>query len=272
MNRLIITVVCLLCIIRLSAQTDKEKSRQIFDIQLDADYIGAEGNDDSEQVAYDMAMSELLASVNKVRSGKGKRVIEVIDDLGERVKKICVVRGGTRYRVFLYISAQEAIELTATRRDDDIPPPPKPSKPVIYLSGFGSEEADNNDEYTETVEEEPTVAATDETSSSVADDRFVGAVFIPDDVHRTLLQAGTRSELGRFLKQFKEEGKIRDYPTANSLKSIPSDSYKVVFYSENDEEQAIKIVAILSPANINLQTNQTDNISNYHGYRVMWYK
>lgn len=264
MNRLIITAVCLLCIIRLSAQTDKEKSRQIFEIQLDAGYIGAEGNDDSEQVAYDMAMSELLVRVNNARSDKGKCVIEVIDDLGERVKKICVVRGGTRHRVFLYISAQEAIELTATRRD--IPPPPKPSKPVIYLGGLGSGKVDNN-EYTETVKEEPTVAETDETSSSVADNKFTDAVFVSNDVHRMLLQAGTVLELGKFLKQFKEEGKIRDYQAASSLSSIPSDSYKMVVDRKSD-----KMIAILSPANINLQTNQIDDISNYHGYNVIWYK
>lgn len=278
MNRFIITAVCLFFSVYLSAQTDKEKSKQIIDIQLNTDYIFAEGNGDSKEAAFEIANSELLLRVNKARNDNGKNLVEVIDDLTPYTKKISVMRGGNRHKEFLYMLKQDAIKLTATeKKDDKEKATAKPAedkatnitstKPVFYLTGIGNDKPDNTDEHIETVTEAPPVVEVKETPQPTTDNKFTGGVFVSNDVHRMLLQAGTINELLKFLKQFKEGGKLSEYHVAGSMYPIPSDSYKLIV--DTDKE---KMIAVLTPANINIQTNEADDMRNYHGCKVLWYK
>ena len=86
-------------------------------------------------------------------------------------------------------------------------------------------------------------------------------------VNAMLLQAGDGNEAFRFLKQFKEEGAIDDYGKAKAPGDIPADAYKLLVSGAD-----LSIIAILSPQNINIRTNKTDDINNYSNKAVVWYK
>ena len=86
-------------------------------------------------------------------------------------------------------------------------------------------------------------------------------------VNAMLLQAGDGNEAYRFLEQLKKQGAIDDYGKAKAPGDIPADAYKLLVSGAD-----LSIIAILSPQNINITTNKTDDINNYSNKAVVWYK
>lgn len=86
-------------------------------------------------------------------------------------------------------------------------------------------------------------------------------------VNAMLLRAGDGNEAFRFLEQFKEQGAIDDYGKAKAPGDIPADAYKLLVSGAD-----LSIIAILSPQDINIRTNKTDDINNYSNKAVVWYK
>lgn len=242
MNKTVFALVCSLALCAASAYGEGRVVDTINAVKLNDAYVTADVSDADEHIAYDCAMTELADIVNDLREEEGKGEIDA-DDLRPLCERINYKRGA-RHAVFVYVEKTEALDIV---------------KKTPRQQATAADSTSVQSERTETGERERATEG-QETESKTQSRSYAS-------VNALLLEAGDYFEACRFLQMFKEKGEIAEFDAAKTGDDIPADAYKMLV-SGND----YTISAILSPQNINIVTDKSDNINNYSHHGVLWYK
>lgn len=226
----------------LTAQSGVEQ--QINDIKLDENYLYGEASDADHRVAYDLAVTDLIMTVNSVRADNGLQGIQPGDVL-PLVKELSYKRGD-KHEVMVYVELSEA--LSASHKEKNVPgvgggtptaPPARKPDPVPSVPSSSSNTTVGN---------------------------------IGDEVFVNLLEREMADNILGYLENAKRSGKIADFGIVRSLEEIKSlaDCYMVLYRRDKS------VAALLSPkqngSRTNIRNKTADSLQNYRGHGIIWFR
>ncbi len=247
---IILSLICIPC----AAQSPDEIESKMDEIKLDDLFIYGEDYNENKDMAYQNALSELLSSINELRSERNKAQISTAD-LQPIVKELRYTKGAKNLS-FLYLPLSQALSLTPKTKIDNVANNGNAaSRPTTNIETKKEEE---KPQFT-FVPNKPTAQAP--TASMQAD----------LDILETLCGQDNWVEIKGFLSSFKNEGKIKETGNCLSYADVPEDAYSILM------DELGGILSILSPKSspnrINHKTNQTDNENNHANCKfIVWYK
>ena len=235
------------------AQSPDEIEIKMDEIKLDESFIYGEDYNDNKDIAYQNALTELVSSINELRSVKNAALLGS-SDLQPLVKELRYTKG-SKNLCFLYMPLYQALSLT---------PKSKSENAVIageHLlrddSKVESEKQKENQQFT-FVPNKPSMATP-----------------MPDtQIHKDILEilCGQDNwvEIKGFLADYKQQGKIQ-VGNCTSFDDVPSDAFAILM------DDMAGILSIISPKNaanrVNHKTNQPDNENNHANCKfIVWYK
>lgn len=235
----------------LCAQSHERTENKINEIKMNASMIYGEDFNDNKDIAYDNALSDLLADANELRLEKGisilskSDILTVVDELS--------YKNGSRNIVFVYMPLSKMLSLTHNSHEviDDKFTLPQGN------SGQKSENKSNSNA-SKPDDDKATSNLTDLESTS-------------NEVLATLCGQDNWTEIKGFLSDFKQKGDIKETGFCTSHNEVPADAISILI------DDKYGILSILSPKNrakrINYKSNQPDTESNYPNCKVIvWYK
>ena len=280
-------------------ENNKAQKEKIMEIKLNEDFIFGEGTSSDKEIAYGIALDDLLIFANELKDRNSQEKLSV-SDLLTKVETL-VYENGSRYEVIVYIPLKIVIE---TERKD----PSARSGIMITKPGFEVSEDEKEAEelvpeviVPEVVEEQISIAEDNQTSSeeqvvsqetvsisseepavspetvsnsseepAVAQEIVSTSSEEPGEVEHFLVTQDNFSEIKSFLSDMKRKGKIVETGAMDTLTGLPKDASLILI------DELGGILAILSPANpqgrINYRTHKSDSENNYNSKFIVWYK
>ena len=268
--------------------SSKEK---IMEIKLNEDFIFGEGVSDDKDIAYGIAMEDLLIFANELKDRNSQEKLS-ISDLLTKVESL-VYESGARYEVVVYIPLKIVIE---TERKDPsarsgivINRPgfeiaddePEIEEEEIFIADNPTGEAPSVEEIVEEVaveevkkEEEPLVAEAQPTMAVETPALELPQPIISYDttgeVEDFLLTQDNFAEIKSFLSEMKRKGKIVETGASETIVGLPKDASLILI------DELGGILALLSPVSpgerINYRTHKSDSETNYNSKFIVWYK
>lgn len=246
----IISLICIPC----AAQSPDEIESKMDEIKLDDSFIYGEDYNENKDLAYQNALSELLSSINELRSEKNSTLITT-SDLQPIVKELRYTKG-TKNLSFLYLPLSQAFSLTPKAKLDNASNNGDPAnRPAQIIEPKKIEE---KPKFT-FVPDKPTAPILTATTP------------VNTDILETLCGQDNWVEIKGFLTTFKREGRIKETGNCLFYSEVPDDAYSILM------DDMGGILSIMSPKNspnrINHKTNQTDNENNHANCKfIVWYK
>lgn len=253
---ILMTLVLLSFFLPSFAQSPEELEQRMDEIRMDEAYIYGDDYNDNMDMAYQNALTGLLASVNELRADKGLEFITA-SSLQPVVKEMKYTKG-TRCVVFLYLSLTQAMSLATGPKANVVALPE--SKPV---------DNKNNASVPQKREEQSRLSSV----TTVLTSQAVSAVSPAADngILDVLCAQDNWVEIKGLLISFKKEGRIKETGNCRSYTEVPDDAYAILMDSMGG------ILSIMSPKNsperINHKTNLKDNENNHTNCKfIVWYK
>lgn len=283
----------------LKGQDSNVTKEKIMEIKLNDDFIFGEGVSDDKEIAYGVALDDLLTFANEIKDRNSQEKLSM-SDLITKVETL-VYENGSRFEVIVYIPFKIVIETSK-----------KPStkggivitKPGMFESesGAGSEKEDagkpvaNNLAFEEVVVEERVAIKEEPETLTVQESVRVDDSLAKEEPQNSPLQKKSNieaspsniyqqyegavedflltqdnfSEIKTFLSDMKREGKIVETGATDSTFNLPSDASLIIM------DELGGILAVLSPVNtqgrINYRTHKNDSENNYNSKFILWYK
>lgn len=289
----IIPLLFFLCPLVMTGQTDDKTKQKILEIKLNDEFIFGEGVSDNKEIAYGVALEDLLMFANELKEENSQDKL-VLSDLITNVETI-VYEEGSRFEVIVYIPFKIVID---TNRK------PSLSKEEVITAGrllaessskeavAGQEEiivpANEETVITEQEEtiaqpnEEPIIIEQEETVVPVKEEPLISKTeeiksqplssdtFNENEVEAFLTTQDNFSEIKSFLSEMKGKGKISETGALDSSSAMPEDASLIIM----DEYGGI--LAVLSPQSpqgrTNYKTHKKDSENNYNGKFILWYR
>lgn len=229
-------------------------------IKLSEDYFYGEGASEMKDLAYDIAMADMLQFVNEAREEASKQLLSV-SDLSSVVKELTYQNDG-KYVYLVYLTEKEVMALTPKGRSQFLPPVANQSTTKNTGSNnyvIPNVVTESNNTQTQVQKKtEPTVQPTYQAA-------------LDDDVVENIKNQDSWIEIRGFLSRYKEKKIITQTGSTISLAEIPDDAHCLIF----DEKYGM--LAYLSPKTNNIRfnhkTKKSDSENNYPTYKVIvWYK
>ena len=225
--------------------------QQINAIKMDMDtYLFAESTTESGESALENAKFLLNIEIeNFIKSlGLKDSVVGFVARASNKMMQLQSMRG-SRYRAFIYV---------------------KKSEIVPYLAG---EEVMNvpTDAHSQITPFDPVKAAAEQArldSIKAAEEAARLEAAKLTDMERDMLAVTAGADIGAFVKELSNNNAIQAYGT---FKDMPENTDCLLFVYNRDKE----IVAYLRKTGntyFNLQTKQTDSITNYKGCGAIWFQ
>lgn len=225
---------------------EKDVKSQINDIKLNEAYVYGEGTDIDKSIAYNIALQEIINTINELRLSSNRKPI-ASKNITALLSQYSYSRGKSKL-VFVYIPISRVMDMETK------------DNPKFNLK--------TNKNTTETKSKEtqeiPPTQSLNIISSTF--DRQTSE----QDILAYILAPTQTTDLIKCLERFLSEGKISKIQNARSFEEIPSEAYAVTYNHEH------AVIAIFSPENngerTNYKTQQKDKITNYRGCGFFWFK
>ncbi|MBJ2183389.1 MAG: hypothetical protein JFR38_02630 [Muribaculaceae bacterium] len=245
------------------ALTPAETEARMDEIKLDDKYIYGESYDSDPLMAYDNALTELVAYANEIREARELPPLNPssLQTTAQELK----YSDGDRHAVFLYIPLEKMLGMVSRSHAD-----------VVAAIGVAAPVAE--EPAPAQVASEQPAPVNDKKLTFVPDRRPApgphptepGAL-APDDILETLSAQDTWLEIRGFLSSYKNDKRISATGATYDFAEVPDDAYAILI------DDMGGILAILSPKNnprrINYKTHVIDNESNYSNCKfIVWYK
>lgn len=243
----------------------KEKMNEI---KLDADYLWSEATMANRDSATAIAVSQLMDVITENN-------INVTENVLKSKAEFIYIPRGESVRAFVYVKkgslpsggandvaaetqvVQQQEETVASPADTVAPPNPA----TLTFSVTPTTSA------TPTT---PTTPASGASQTAVAQNTATVGTQMGTSVLLVISQCEQATDASRCLRDFKAEGAITDYGNVTSKSQLSENNYLIIY----DKDRTIK--AILAPGNgaarKNLATGDEDDIKNYSGCGVVWFK
>lgn len=233
-----------------SAQTNSstEVKKQINSIKMDPAYLKAEANDSVQEQAFRTASNELLLSVKSRYEGQGIEALSA-KMLQPALKTLVYSRGAVkRVFVFLEISLVDSVAKSLGGVPPTLETPPVES-PAI------------EDPSTEPLASETSLieTATEAPVNQIASNELI----------LLLCNVEMADEAAKLLLQFKKEGKINEIGQMKPGTDIPAGSILVVY---SREKQLQALLSHEGDTYHNIKRDCPDQLSNYSGCGVLWFR
>lgn len=232
----------------------------IRDIKLNESYIYGEGTDEDKNIAYDIALQEIINNINEMRLASNKSMIKS-KDIVAQLSQYSYNRGEAEL-VFVYIPVSQAMNIVpyeGPKFDLDT----QTETPVQEYPGGSIQSGSNSGS-----------PSTDTSSNSTQSLNIVASSFgrqtADEDILVYILTPTQTTDLIKTLERFQSEGKISQIKNARSFEEIPDDAYVIAY----DREHTIK--AVFSPVSngvrMNYKIHKEDEMTNYRGCGFFWFK
>lgn len=240
--------------------------QQINAIKMDMDtYLFAESTTESWESALENAKFLLNIEIeNFIKSlGLKDSVVGFVARASNKMMQLQSMRG-SRYRAFIYVKKSEIVPYLAGEEVMNVPTDAHSQITPFDPVKAAAEKAAAEKAAAEKAAAEQ--ARLDSIKAAEEADRLEAAKLT--DMERDMLAVTAGADIGAFVKELSNNNAIQVYGT---FKDMPENTDCLLFVYNRDKE----IVAYLRKTGntyFNLQTKQTDSITNYKGCGAIWFQ
>ena len=243
--------------------------QQINAIKMDMDtYLFAESTTESWESALENAKFLLNIEIeNFIKSlGLKDSVVGFVARASNKMMQLQSMRG-SRYRAFIYVKKSEIVPYLAGEEVMYVPTDAH-SKITPFDPVKAAEEAAEKAAAEKAAAEQAAAEQARLDSIKAAEEAARLEAAKLTDMERDMLAVTAGADIGAFVKELSNNNAIQAYGT---FKDMPENTDCLLFVYNRDKE----IVAYLRKTGntyFNLQTKQTDSITNYKGCGAIWFQ
>lgn len=247
-------VALLLCSITANAQEKlKEKMNEI---KLNEDFLWSEATMAARDSAASIALSQLIGIVEE------NNINATAVKIRSLVKYIYIPRGENT-RAFAYVRREsltsDSVQANVTELQDMHQEVEAQIEPVVVSEA--------------SITPTSPVAITSPVEPAdpvVSQNTAEGNAQIGTSVLMTISQCEQVTDVARCLRDFKNDGSIKDFGIVKNKAQLTDNVYLVIF----DEARTVKAILAPSIGNVrkNLVSGEADDLKNYSGHAVLWFE
>ena len=243
--------------------------QQINAIKMDMDtYLFAESTTESWESALENAKFLLNIEIeNFIKSlGLKDSVVGFVARASNKMMQLQSMRG-SRYRAFIYVKKSEIVPYLAGEEVMNVPTDAH-SQITPFDPVKAAEEAAEKAAAEKAAAEQAAAEQARLDSIKAAEEAARLEAAKLTDMERDMLAVTAGADIGAFVKELSNNNAIQAYGT---FKDMPENTDCLLFVYNRDKE----IVAYLRKTGntyFNLQTKQTDSITNYKGCGAIWFQ
>ena len=272
-NKYIFFLVSLvLSFMSMSGQENDIAKKKMIEIKLDEEFIFGEGVSDDKELAYGVALDDLLNFANELKNMNSQEQIN-INDLITNVETI-VYKEGSRYEVMVYIPFKIVIETNrqTSSAKNEIKKIGKETPEIETLAVPANVDTFALNNTKKEIKPQPSQEGLSEKGEYHASNtsNIKSEAEINLEVEEFLITQENFSEIKSYLSEMKRTGKIKETGAVEVGSVLPEDTHLILI----DEYGGI--LSILSPLRegerINYKTKKSDSDKNYNSKFIVWYK
>ena len=281
------------------SEVNDNTKEKIMEIKLDDNFIFGEGVSDNKEIAYGVALDDLLIFANEIKERNSQDKLS-LNDLVTNVETL-IYEDGSRFEVIVYIpfkividtnhknsSAKDEIKKSSASaqttpvKKEKIVAAEKQNTEEISVKAKGknmpmekaeekiSVSVNTGEPPVAEISAEPPMAVGTKEPETAMDYRSQSGPIEIGEVEEFLVSQDNFAEIKTFLSDMKNSGKIRETGAAYSSDYLPQDASLILM------DELGGILSILSPVSkdgrFNYKTHKTDTENNYNSKFILWYR
>ena len=264
MRKLVFLYILMCAALGVYAQEELTPSQQINVIKRDSSFVYAEATDTTVEQSFNAANVQLMLEIkNFILSQRELQEADMvlIKDKAAKCERIEMPRGD-KFRMFVYVKKEDIMSAQS------ITYLPKSAWQAMEGAQNQSDRAAEEEGY----EDVSPLERTNFPASPIQTHETVTASYLKDwqkTLLTNMLNCANLNDCLIFLNKMKIQNKVKRVGDSESVPQNSQQAFYAVFSADD------KLVTILGKdengSRINFMTNQNDSISNYSGYKQIWF-